>query len=123
MRPLAFAGAAAALVAAQLVGTYAMSALGLPIPGAVAGLLVLLAGLAVLRQLPDALDDVATLLLRHLNLFFVPAGVGLMAHLALLARDGGALAVAITLSTLAGLVVAAFVFMWANKGVPDGEGQ
>ncbi len=123
MRLLAFAGAAAALVAAQLVGTYAMSALGLPIPGAVAGLLVLLAGLAVLRQLPDALDDVATLLLRHLNLFFVPAGVGLMAHLALLARDGGALAVAITLSTLAGLVVAAFVFMWANKGVPDGEGQ
>ena len=38
-----------------------------------------------------------------------------MAHLALLARDGAALTVAIILSTLAGLVVAAAVFLWARN--------
>ncbi len=94
----------------------AMAAFGLPVPGAVAGLIVLLAGLALGGRIPDALGKVADLLLRHLNLFFVPAGVGLMAHLALLARDGGAIAAAILVSTIAGLVVGGAVFTWAARG-------
>ena len=103
--------AALALVAAQGAGTLGVTALGLPVPGAVAGLILLLGGLALLGRVPPALVRVADVLLRHLNLFFVPAGVGLMAHLGLLARDGAAIAVAIALSTLAGLAVAGWVFM------------
>lgn len=112
MKALALAGAgAAALVAAQAAGTALVTVLGIPVPGAVAGLLLLLAGLMALGRVPEGLGRVADLLLRHLNLFFVPAGVGLMAHLALLARDGAAIAVAVVLSTLAGLAVAGWVFM------------
>ena len=109
------AAAALALVLAQIIGTAAMQGLGLPIPGPVAGLVLLLGVLAVSGGIPAGLGRLADLLLRHLNLFFVPAGVGLMAHLALLARDGAALTVAIILSTLAGLVVAAAVFLWARN--------
>nr|WP_280179156.1 CidA/LrgA family protein [Pyruvatibacter mobilis] len=104
-----------ALILAQIIGTAAMQGLGLPIPGPVAGLVLLLGVLAVSGGIPAGLGRLADLLLRHLNLFFVPAGVGLMAHLALLARDGAALTVAIILSTLAGLVVAAAVFLWARN--------
>lgn len=121
MKALALAGGgAAALVAAQAAGTALVTALGIPVPGAVAGLLLLLAGLMVLGRVPEGLGRVADLLLRHLNLFFVPAGVGLMAHLALLARDGAAIAVAVVLSTLAGLAVAGWVFMRlaARRGRP-----
>ena len=108
-------GGALALATAQLVGTALMQGLGVPIPGAVAGLLFMLVTLAIAGGVPQGLGRVADVLLRHLNLFFVPAGVGLMAHLALLARDGGALTVAIAVSTLSGLVVAGFVFVWARK--------
>ena len=111
----ALLGGAVALVAAQLIGTALMQGLGVPIPGAVAGLLLMLVALAVAGDVPEGLGRLADLLLRHLNLFFVPAGVGLMAHLALLARDGGALMAAIAISTLAGLAVAGVVFVWARK--------
>ena len=111
----ALLGGAVALVAAQLIGTALMQGLGVPVPGAVAGLLLMLVALAVAGRVPEGLGRLADLLLRHLNLFFVPAGVGLMAHLALLARDGGALMAAIAVSTLAGLAVSGVVFVWARK--------
>jgi len=110
---LGVAGALLALVTAQMLGTGMMIGLNIPVPGAVAGLVILLGALALAGAIPEQLGRLADLLLRHLNLFFVPAGVGLMAHLALLARDGAALIAAIIVSTLAGLVVAALVFLWA----------
>lgn len=112
---LALVGGALALVAAQTIGTALVQGLGIPVPGAVAGLVLMLAALTFAGSVPQGLGTLADLLLRHLNLFFVPAGVGLMAHLALLARDGGALLVAISVSTLAGLVVAGAVFVWARR--------
>lgn len=120
MKAAALAGAALTLIAAQLIGTAIMQGLGVPIPGAVAGLLLLLLALAVAGSVPDGLGNLADFLLRHLNLFFVPAGVGLMAHLALLARDGGPLMVAILVSTFAGLSVSALVFTWARKRAGQG---
>ncbi|MEO0961734.1 MAG: CidA/LrgA family protein [Pseudomonadota bacterium] len=111
----ALLGGAVALVTAQLVGTAIMQAMGIPVPGAVAGLILMLVALAMAGGVPEGLGKLSDLLLRHLNLFFVPAGVGLMAHLGLLARDGGPLMIAIVVSTLAGLVVAGVVFMWAKR--------
>jgi putative effector of murein hydrolase LrgA (UPF0299 family) len=115
----ALLGGALALVTAQLVGTAFMQGMGIPVPGAVAGLILMLVALALAGGVPDGLGKVSDVLLRHLNLFFVPAGVGLMAHLGLLARDGGPLMIAIVVSTLAGLVVAGFVFLWAKKRAGD----
>jgi len=119
-RAAALAAAAGGLVLAQVAGMAVVAATGLPIPGAVAGLLLMLAALAAWGRIPLALSDLAALLLRHLNLFFVPAGVGLMAHLDLLARDGAALIIAIGVSTLVGMAVAAAVFVWASNPVSGG---
>ena len=77
------------LVLCQFVGEVAARALGLPLPGPVLGLLLLLV-LLIVRGGPDK-DMRATsgVLLRHLSLLFVPAGVGVMTQWDALRRDWG----------------------------------
>ncbi len=54
--------------------------LGVPLPGSVVGMLLLTAGLAsgIIRR--KWIASTADFLLRNLSFFFVPAGVGIMAH-------------------------------------------
>ena len=102
------------LVALQLVGEVIAQAADLPIPGPVIGLLLLLAGLMLRERMgrpsPGAeLKATATGLLSTLGLLFVPAGVGVMTQLEVLARNWLAIAVSLVLSTFAGLLVAGWV--------------
>jgi len=93
------------LLLCQLAGTVAQQALGLPIPGPVMGLVLLLA-ILVWRGGPDAaLHDTANGLLRYLGLLFVPAGVGVVTELQELRANALAIAVAIPVSTILGLAV------------------
>ncbi len=57
-----------------------LNRLGLPMPGNVLGMLLLTAalGLGVVRR--RQIEKAARFLLDHMALFFIPAGVGLMAH-------------------------------------------
>ena len=80
--------------------------LRLPGPVLGAGLLMLLLQWPRVRM---AVGTAAELLLTHLSLLFVPVGVGVMTHLGLLSAHGGALLLAITLSTWIGLAVTALV--------------
>lgn len=59
------------------LGTAAVEALGLPLPGSVAGMLLLWAALEVRLVRLDWLERGARSLLGVLGLLFVPAGVGL----------------------------------------------
>ncbi|QBX33680.1 CidA/LrgA family protein [Paracoccus liaowanqingii] len=94
----------------QLVGEVASRALGLPLPGPVLGL-VLLALACILRPaLAEAIRPTASGLLSHLSLFFVPAGVGIVAHWDLLRVQGLGLAVAIMGSTALALAAGAWAF-------------
>ncbi len=75
----------AILLVCQLLGEIASRGLGLPIPGPVLGLVLLVAGLAVWgRTRSDAevaaspVAKVGDGLLGNLGLFFVPAGVGVI---------------------------------------------
>jgi holin-like protein len=110
----------AILLFCQLVGEVAARALGLPIPGPVLGLALLVAGLGVwsrLRQIDDtriassAVARVADALLGVLALLFVPAGVGLVQHAELLRTYGVALGVALVGSTLLTLIATVGVFL------------
>jgi holin-like protein len=93
------------LLLCQLAGTVVQQASGLPIPGPVMGL-VLLLGLLVWRGGPDqVLHDTAGGLLKYLGLLFVPAGVGVVTELQELRANALAIAVAIPVSTLLGLAV------------------
>ncbi len=110
------------LVACNEAGNWLSNVLVLPVPGTVIGILILLAGLLATGRVPEPLRRVATFLLSHLNLFYVPAGVGLMGYIALLRRDLLPIAVALVVSTLLAMAVGALVFRWAAKG-DDGEGM
>ncbi len=88
----------------QLAGEILVRLLGLPVPGPVFGMVILLAGIVV-GGVPEGLRQVASGLLRYLPLFFVPAGVGLITHGDRLRSDWLPLGLAILVSTLATLAL------------------
>ena len=90
------------LLALQALGELLGRALGLPIPGPVIGLLLLLVALR-LPSIQASVGEAANFLLSHLSLLFVPVGVGVMTHLGLLEAHGGRVVAVIVLSTWLGL--------------------
>jgi holin-like protein len=81
----------------------------LPLPGNLVGLLLLCVGLtAGVVRLPW-IEAGASLLVRHLALFFIPIAVGLMAFGDLFVRHGVAIGVTLLVSTAIGIYVAGFM--------------
>ena len=73
---------------------------------------------------PDGLGRVSDGLLAHLSLLFVPAGVGVMLHLATLRDEWLAVSVALVLSTIltiavTGLVLTALIRWTEGRGGED----
>ena len=99
--------AIALLLVYQLVGETLAYALGLPIPGPVIAMALLLATLALRPSLLARVKATGTTLLSHLSLLFVPAGVGVMVHFARLSDEGLAIVAAVVGSTLAAIVATA----------------
>ncbi|NJK78906.1 MAG: CidA/LrgA family protein [Chloroflexaceae bacterium] len=99
----------ALLLLFQLIGEIVARTFVLPIPGPVIGMLLLVGVLLASGGVPDFLQRTAEGLLAHLSLLFVPAGVGVIAHLSTL--QGAWLALLITLigSTLITIVITALV--------------
>jgi holin-like protein len=100
-------GALATLLLCQLAGEIAARGLGLPVPGPVIGMVLLFVALLLRRErdTPEALGRVADGLLGNLGLLFIPAGVGVILYLPLLARDWAPISLAIILGTLASIAV------------------
>jgi holin-like protein len=65
----------------QILGELIATALALPFPGALIGMLILLLWLLARSELPAPLASGADALHQHLGLFFVPVGVSLAANL------------------------------------------
>jgi holin-like protein len=96
----------AALLLCQLLGRFIVQLFGLPIPGPVVGMVLLFVALQLRR--PDQRAGVvraADLLLRHLQLLFVPAGVGVIAFLAVIGEEWLPIVGGLTISWLAVLVI------------------
>ena len=95
------------LLLAQMAGLAASALLGLPVPGVVLGivLLVLLGVLRPTRAVVRAAEPAATPLLAHLQLLFVPPGVGIVLELDTLAENALPLALAVGGSFVLALVV------------------
>jgi holin-like protein len=112
------------LLAFQLVGEVAARGLGLPAPGPVIGLALLVVALGLTqrwRPLDEAalaesdLGKAARGLLAALPLLFVPAGVGVVQYMGLLREQGLALAVALVVSTVATLLATVGVFLLVKR--------
>lgn len=108
----------------QLLGESLVRLLGLPLPGPVAGMILLFCGLLVRGGIPDEVGRAAGTLLGHLPLLFVPAGVGVMVHWNLLRGNWLALTVALLVGTLATLLVTALTMVgiqWLLRRLRGGE--
>jgi holin-like protein len=104
------------LLVCQFVGEFIARALGLPIPGPVIGMVLLFVALIVRHGgegMPDdALNHVADTLLGNLGLLFVPAGVGVMVYLPLIARDWPSILAAVVIGTAVGIAFTARLAHW-----------
>lgn len=107
--------ALATLLVCQLVGEVLVRTLGVPVPGPVVGMALLLSALVLRPAWLGAIKPTAQTLLQHLSLLFVPAGVGVMLHLQRLGDEALAIGVALVLSTWVGLASAALTMSWLMK--------
>lgn len=110
------------LVGCQLAGEIVVRGLGLPVPGPVVGMALLFALLAVRGAAPQGLEATANGLLSHLGLLFVPAGVGVIAHLPLLDAEWRPIGAALFGSTLLAILVTGVVFRLLAGRPPAGGG-
>lgn len=111
------------ILSCQLIGELLTRFLGLPVPGPVAGMVILFALLAIKGSVPKHVGAVTDALLNNLALLFVPAGVGVMAHLGLLGQDWLPISVALIGSTLATIAVTALVMSRLARASADDHGE
>ena len=109
--------ALATLLVFQTIGEVLSYALALPVPGPVLGMALLLAFLLVSERAVAALRPTCVELLKHLSLLFVPAGVGVMLHVARIASEWVPIVVALLASTALAITVTALVMQWATRFV------
>jgi len=92
----------------QSMGEVLARGTSLGLPGPVIGMLLLLLALRF-ASVSRAVSQTARILLEHLSLLFVPVGVGVMTHLALISQYGVRMLVTLVVSTWIGLAVTALV--------------
>ena len=98
------------LLLCQFAGELVAAVTRVPVPGAVLGLVLLLGWLQWRRPAPEAgTVRAAEALLKHLQLLFVPAGVGVVAYLTVLREHALPVSVSLVGSWLAGLLVVGWI--------------
>jgi holin-like protein len=114
----------------QLTGEVFVRGLKLPVPGPVVGLLLLLVLLLardrfkVLARGPlqqDGVENASRGLLAHLSLLFVPAGVGVVQKLDLIAEHGVAIILVLAVSVVVTLLVTVATFLLASRLMARGR--
>jgi putative effector of murein hydrolase LrgA (UPF0299 family) len=114
----------------QLAGEVLVRGLGLPMPGPVIGLMLLLALLlardrfAVLARGPlqeGGVESASHGLLANLSLLFVPAGVGVVQKLDLIAAHGVAFVAVLAISVVVTLLVTVATFLLASRLLARGR--
>ena len=103
------------LLLCQLIGEALAFWTGLPFPGPVLGLILLVILLAAIGRAPGSLERTVTGLLQHLSLLFVPAGVGVMLHAGRIAAEWPALVTALVLSTWLAMAATALTMAWCAR--------
>ena len=103
------------LFVCQLLGEVLHLLLGVPLPGSVIGMVLLVGWLGMVRKERPTLEAVTKWLTAHLSIMFVPFAVGIMEEGADLRAYWLGFVVAVGLSTIITLVVTAYVFAWALR--------
>ena len=113
----------------QMTGEIISSSLSLTIPGAVIGMLLLFFSLFFIPQ-KDTIHTSAQLLLRHLSLLFIPAGVGLILHIERLSANwvpvGIAIIAGVTITMLSTALIMqtiTYLTMQTQKSKKQSKGE
>ncbi len=103
-------------------GTLGVRALGLPVPGNLAGMILLYALLSLGIIKIAWFDATGSFLVKHLAFFFIPVAVGVMDAGGLLAAHGIAITLTLILSAVLGIALSGLVAQCiARRGQGRGE--
>jgi holin-like protein len=114
----------------QLAGEVFVRGLGLPMPGPVIGLMLLLGLLLARDHFPvlargplqgDGVESVSRIMLANLSLLFVPAGVGVVQKLDVVAEHGIAFLLVLAVSVMVTLVVTVATFLLVSRLMAHGR--
>ncbi|THB66065.1 MAG: CidA/LrgA family protein [Gammaproteobacteria bacterium] len=108
------------LILCQLAGDIVAGYFGIPVPGAVFGIVFVFIFLLIRGAVPKSLKKTSSSLLDYLALFYVPAGVGLMRYLDLLKKEWLIVLLALLLSSAITVAVTS-VIMQKLIGVKSGD--
>ncbi|KPQ13367.1 MAG: putative effector of murein hydrolase LrgA [Rhodobacteraceae bacterium HLUCCO18] len=103
------------ILSCQLAGELITRGAGLPVPGPVVGLALLLAVLTVRPSLIAAIRPTVAVILANLSLFFVPAGVGVVANLEILSNEWIAIIAVLVVSTVLAMLASVATFLAALR--------
>jgi holin-like protein len=109
----------AVLLLFQCLGEAIVFVLHLPLPGPVAGMLLLTAALIVFPTLQALVEQAANALLSHLSLLFVPAGVGIVVAAASGSGHWLAILASVVVSTILALAVTGLLL----RGIKGGQAK
>ena len=91
------------------------------LPGPVIGLMLMLAWLAIRKKVPENVDVVASTLVQHLGLLFIPAAVGVVMFGPQLKSQAVAVVTALVVSVALTIAVPALVLRFMAPEKPDAE--
>lgn len=108
-----------AILACQLIGETLARALGASfgagLPGPVLGMVLMLGLMRASARFGALIRPVAQGILAHLSLLFVPAGVGVVGHLATLGNQTAAILLAVVGSTILAIAAGAVTFAFVAR--------
>jgi holin-like protein len=99
----------AVLLMFQFAGELIRAVTGLPIPGPVIGMMLLLIALLAKLPLPAGIHSTSRKLLAYLGLLFVPAGAGVVTRLPMIGAHWLPIVIAVVGSTVITMVMTAVV--------------
>jgi putative effector of murein hydrolase LrgA (UPF0299 family) len=107
----------------QCLGEGIVFLLHLPLPGPVAGMLLLMAALVAWPALQQRIEEAANTLLSHLSLLFVPAGAGIVATAASGSGHWFAILASVVASTVLAMAVTGLILRGIGKAEAKTEGS
>lgn len=105
----------ATLFVFQLLGEVTVRIFSLPLPGPLAGMLLLFLALVIYKRVPRALDQSATLLIQHFMLLFIPAVTGVMLYFDRLKDEWLPFLMTGIFATLVTILATAYCLSWLLK--------
>lgn len=96
----------------QLLGEVAVQTLNIPLPGPLAGMLLLFAALLIRGGVPENLERTSNGLLQHLMLLFIPAVTGVMLYFDRVAEEWEAFVITNLVATALTIIAPALILKW-----------